>query len=863
MSASPRVSVIVNCYNGERFLAAALDSVRAQTVGDWELVIWDDGSTDGSAQVAAGYTDPRIRYFRSPERTGLGPARALAIGQARGEWLALLDQDDLWQPDKLARQLSLVDSSPACEVGLVYGRAVRFAANGEERPFDHVHGAGPLPEGDIFTELMRHGNFIAPSSAIVSRRAYDEAGGIPAGYEVAAEYVLFAAICRTHRAAAVQVECCRYREHEANLSRSVARRAHEEALRVVESWSSEIPASLLRQRRRVYETLLGWEDVRDGRVIEGSLRILRRGSVGYLLSRPVARARRRFAPGRSSAAGGDWSEIRRRLREDRARLQALIASGDRPRPLLLAFYPPFLCVALYRLSHLLLAREWGIASRLVWQLNLLLTGADIHPHCDFGGGLLIPHPMAVSISGNAGKNLTLLARAGLGGELPRREDRGAGPGLACLGDDVVLAPHSGVLGPVTVGSGAFVFPGCLVPRDIPPGVRVLPIARPDPSPIESPAAPPPEPAPLDWKETRRRLAHDRVRIGGRLSFGYACVWLHRVSHYFHRRGLTRLASLLWHVNLGLTGADIHPRSDLGEGLFVPYPAGVSLDGRAGANLTVFALAGIQSAGTAGVSSRCSQLPDVGADVELGPRSVVVGPVHVGSGSRVGPGEVVAESLAAGTHRRAAPPRMQGGRAGGSSAPISCQSLGHERPATLRRELREDRLRILRESGRGSEAPRLGRELSTLLMPGVLALALYRTSHLLHVRGFPRTARAVAGLNVLVFKASIPPATCLAGGCYLPHPVGTVLEANAGRDLTVYAQALCMTSPGTSERPPRLGDGVTLGGHSVVVGPVEVGDGVRLVFRVVLDRDAPAGSVVASRALLTRFVTAQEPESTDS
>src|SRR5579872_656323 len=98
----PRFSVIMNVYNGERYLRDALASVFAQTIDDWELIFWDDQSSDGSVDVLRGFAaDPRVHYFRAVEHVPLTVARGAAIAEARGEWLAFLDQDDIWTADKL------------------------------------------------------------------------------------------------------------------------------------------------------------------------------------------------------------------------------------------------------------------------------------------------------------------------------------------------------------------------------------------------------------------------------------------------------------------------------------------------------------------------------------------------------------------------------------------------------------------------------------------------------------------------------------------------------------------------------------------------------------------------------------------
>src|SRR5689334_22686461 len=92
----PRFSIIMNIYNGEPYLRAAIDSVLAQTFRDWELIIWDDLSTDGGTAIGKSYADPRIRYILTDEHVPISIARERAIALARGQWLAFLDQDDIW-----------------------------------------------------------------------------------------------------------------------------------------------------------------------------------------------------------------------------------------------------------------------------------------------------------------------------------------------------------------------------------------------------------------------------------------------------------------------------------------------------------------------------------------------------------------------------------------------------------------------------------------------------------------------------------------------------------------------------------------------------------------------------------------------
>ena len=111
----PVVSVVMPAYNAERTLAEAIDSLLAQTFQNWELIILDDGSRDDTASISLAYTraDPRIRYEANPCNLGAAGTRNRGISLARGRWIAFLDSDDVWRPEKLARQLKLAEQTGA------------------------------------------------------------------------------------------------------------------------------------------------------------------------------------------------------------------------------------------------------------------------------------------------------------------------------------------------------------------------------------------------------------------------------------------------------------------------------------------------------------------------------------------------------------------------------------------------------------------------------------------------------------------------------------------------------------------------------------------------------------------------------
>ena len=116
MSANPLVSVIINCFNGESFLKDAIDSVFQQTYENWEIIFFDNSSTDSSKEIACSYGD-KVTYIYSSELLPLGSARKEAVKHAEGEWICFLDTDDLWYPNKLNSQISMATGD---NVALIY-----------------------------------------------------------------------------------------------------------------------------------------------------------------------------------------------------------------------------------------------------------------------------------------------------------------------------------------------------------------------------------------------------------------------------------------------------------------------------------------------------------------------------------------------------------------------------------------------------------------------------------------------------------------------------------------------------------------------------------------------------------------------
>jgi len=279
----PSVSVIMNVRNGASTLREALESVLRQSFHDWELIVWDDRSTDQSAQIVAEYKDSRIRYMQSPEETSLGKARGYAIRQATGAWLAFLDQDDVWLPRKLEMQMALVDDS----VGLIYGRTVRFYPSGLERDYDQTHEFKLLPEGDIFNQLFADSCFIAMSSAMFRRAAVEAIGGIPDAVQIVPDYWLYVAVARRYPVRAVQKVVCRYRMHSANTSRLNALKMNQEVLWLIDQWVDQLAPRTVAQCRKRHFTAIALQEMRKpATAARGVARLFKQGSVASQLARP-------------------------------------------------------------------------------------------------------------------------------------------------------------------------------------------------------------------------------------------------------------------------------------------------------------------------------------------------------------------------------------------------------------------------------------------------------------------------------------------------------------------------------------------------------------------------------------------------
>ena len=210
---TPLISVIIPTYNSAPYLSEALDSVLAQTHTRIEVLVIDDGSTDNTAAVMAGYTD-RTVYIKQMQ-SGPSRARNRGIAKAKGAYTAFLDADDMWLTSKLEKQLSVLKQNP--EAGLVYSKSVDFhdRTGKELRVYPRE-----MHSGMLFDLLLESPLFGLPS-VIVRTQILKELGGFDEGLTTAEDTHLYLRIARNHKIIGTPDILVKRRIHDHNLSNRV------------------------------------------------------------------------------------------------------------------------------------------------------------------------------------------------------------------------------------------------------------------------------------------------------------------------------------------------------------------------------------------------------------------------------------------------------------------------------------------------------------------------------------------------------------------------------------------------------------------------------------------------------------------
>jgi glycosyltransferase involved in cell wall biosynthesis len=208
-----KVSIVITCYNYGQFLIDAVESALGQTFTDFEIIVIDDGSTDNTPNVITKYSsDSRVHYVRQ-QNLGQPKAKNRGIAESGGEFVAFLDADDIWMPDKLERQMQLF-SNPA--VGVVYSRRHWIdpegcIIDGNERT---------LRRGNVLDYIFVD-NFVCFSSSVVRKRLLLEVGGFDESLPMGIDYDLWIRLAARCRFDFVNGPLVKYRSGHANLSKNI------------------------------------------------------------------------------------------------------------------------------------------------------------------------------------------------------------------------------------------------------------------------------------------------------------------------------------------------------------------------------------------------------------------------------------------------------------------------------------------------------------------------------------------------------------------------------------------------------------------------------------------------------------------
>ncbi|MBK8475421.1 MAG: glycosyltransferase [Opitutaceae bacterium] len=218
---APRVSICIPAYKAERFLGETLDSVRAQTFADWELIVTEDGSRDGTEAIVRAFAasvSQTVCYTRHDPNRGLPATRNAGIESARADWIALLDSDDLWTCDHLATCWETAARSGA---ELVHAGSMLFDSDtGKD-----LTRRAPQPEqvASLPLSLFCNRYCIQPASVLLHRRLWERAGRFDPAFRYVEDRDMWLRCARAGgRIAYTGLETCRYRKHGAALSTHAA-----------------------------------------------------------------------------------------------------------------------------------------------------------------------------------------------------------------------------------------------------------------------------------------------------------------------------------------------------------------------------------------------------------------------------------------------------------------------------------------------------------------------------------------------------------------------------------------------------------------------------------------------------------------
>ncbi len=247
---NPIVSVIIPVYNGERYLAETIESVIAQTEVNWEIIAVNDGSSDNSLAILEGYAKKipdRIQVI-TVENGGVSRARNTAVAAARGTYVAFLDQDDLWAPQKLQRQVEMFSRDK--NLGISFTNATLIDEKGSIIR-EKMLKFGAKHRGNVLEYLIFE-NFIPISSVMLRKELFEKIGGFNPCFSLAEDYDFLLKVTQESPVDYIDEPLLLYREHRQSGTYLKIDQISAEAYSIINHWKRKNPR-IFRKRFLKYQ----------------------------------------------------------------------------------------------------------------------------------------------------------------------------------------------------------------------------------------------------------------------------------------------------------------------------------------------------------------------------------------------------------------------------------------------------------------------------------------------------------------------------------------------------------------------------------------------------------------------------------
>lgn len=238
----PKISIIIPVYNGATTIQATVDSVLKQTFSDFELIVVDDDSTDNTLEILSQYTDSRIQVLSCPHG-GAAVSRNRGLKQASGEYIAFLDADDLWTPDKLEAQLNALQTHPKAAVAYSWTDFLDEAGNWRQA------GRHTRVNGDAFAQMLRSNFLENGSNPLICRSALDDVGGFDESLTGGQDWDLYLRLAARYLFVNVPAVQIFYRIRSHSISSNITRQ-EQQVVKVLNRAFSQAPASLQPLKRK-------------------------------------------------------------------------------------------------------------------------------------------------------------------------------------------------------------------------------------------------------------------------------------------------------------------------------------------------------------------------------------------------------------------------------------------------------------------------------------------------------------------------------------------------------------------------------------------------------------------------------------